>query len=386
MRRPILFFCRLKSHAAFEKYAGMCDFARSRGLSPRLVNYGPLTQPVGAYIRYWRPMGIVSDDPRFMAPRRGGCPTVFLDVAPELLKRGDTLIQYDSASAGRMAAEEFLGAGLRNCAFLGSLEPRFWSDERQRGFVETVAAAGGEVSVYGGERNPADTLAMHRGIRRWIATLPKPCGVFAANDEAADYLICSCQTLGVKVPEEIAVIGVDNDPSICENTFQTLSSVAPDFREAGRLAAAAVCDLADGARPASATFGSLRLVRRESSSVIRPAYFSVRRAMEFIRHEACRGLRARDVLNRMGGPRRTAELHFRAATGMSILEAINAARLDRVNELLGTAAPLSEIARVCSFSSEKMLFRFYRKRSGTSPSAARAAMRLKAGLRKTPPK
>ena len=248
--RSVLFFCRYRVHAAFEKLAGMSAFERRHNRVVRFIHCGPMTQPVEAYIDYWNPVGIISDNVRFRTPPRCRvCPTVFIDVEPDSLRREDVCVQYDSAGAGRLAAEEFIREGFENFAFLGSFEPRYWSDERQRGFVDAISAAGGHVSVYCGERTLADVLAIQEGIVEWMRTLPKPCGVFAANDQAAEYVLGTCRHLGLRVPDEIAVIGVDNDETICENTFESLTSVEPDFREGGRLAAGG---LRRTARPSTA--------------------------------------------------------------------------------------------------------------------------------------
>ena len=336
-----------------------------------------MTQPVEAYIDYWNPVGIISDNVRFRTPPRCRvCPTVFIDVEPDSLRREDVCVQYDSAGAGRLAAEEFIREGFENFAFLGSFEPRYWSDERQRGFVEAIAAAGGHVSVYCGERTLADVLAIQEGIVEWMRTLPKPCGVFAANDQAAEYVLGTCRHLGLRVPDEIAVIGVDNDETICENTFESLTSVEPDFREGGRLAAELLEQRIRSAKATSTVFGSTRIVRRQSSHMMKRSDFSVRQVMETIRKEACSGLKAHEALSLMGCSRRTAEMRFRSATGMSPLEAIDGVRYERVVELLKQPhLPLHEIADACSFSSEIMLRRCFKKRTGCSLREWRSAGR-----------
>lgn len=363
--RCVLFFCKYRTHAAFEKLAGISAYERQRGRVVRFVNYSSLTQPVEAYVDAWNPIGIITDTPRFRSRK---CPTVFIDMEPSLLKRRDVCVQYDSEAAGRMAAEEFVREGVTNFAFLGSFEPRYWSDERQAGFVRAVEEGGGSVQVYKGERRLDDILTIQNDLRAWLNTLPKPCGIFAANDFAADYVLSTCQIMGIRVPEDVAVIGVDNDMTICENAFVPISSIEPDFRESGRLAAAALEELISGKRVGSRTFGAARFVRRASSHLIKRSDFAVRKVLEQIRSEACKGLKARDVIRSMRCPRRTAELRFRAATGMSVLEAIDEVRFERALGLLRKKSlPIAEIAAACAFSSETMFRRFFRKRAGVSP-------------------
>ena len=363
--RCVLFFCKYRTHSAFEKLAGISAFERQRGRVVRFVNYSSLTQSVEAYVDAWSPIGIITDTPRFRSRK---CPTVFIDMEPSLLKRRDVCVQYDSAEAGRMAAEEFVHEGVTNFAFLGSFEPRYWSDERQTGFVRAVEEGGGSVQVYQGERRLDDILTIQNDLQTWLQSLPKPCGLFAANDFAADYVLGTCQIMGIRVPEDVAVIGVDNDVTICENAFVPISSIEPDFRESGRLAAAALEELISGKRAGSRTFGAARFVRRASSHLIKRSDFAVRKVLEQIRSEACKGLKARDVIRSMRCPRRTAELRFRAATGMSVLEAIDEVRFERALGLLRKKSlPIAEIAAACAFSSETMFRRFFRKRAGVSP-------------------
>ena len=363
--RCVIFFCKYKTHAAFEKLAGISAYERQRGRVVRFVNYSSLTQPIEAYIDAWNPIGIITDSPRFRSRK---CPTVFIDVEPSLLKRRDVCVQYDSIAAGRMAAEEFGQEGVTNYAFLGSFEPRYWSDERQTGFVQAVGAAGGVVQVYKGERRLDDILTIQNDLQTWLQSLPKPCGLFAANDFAADYVLSTCQIMGIRVPDDVAVIGVDNDVTVCENAFVPISSIEPDFRESGRLAAEELENLIMGRRSDSRMFGSARFVRRASSHLMKRSDFTVRKAMEQIRNEACKGLKARDVIRNMRCPRRTAEMRFRAATGMSILEAIDEVRFEYALALLRKKSlPIADVAASCSFSNEIMFRRFFHKRAGVSP-------------------
>lgn len=363
--RCVIFFCKYKTHAAFEKLAGISAYERQKGRVVRFVNYSSLTQSVKAYIDAWNPIGIITDSPRFRGRK---CPTIFIDTESSLLKRRDVCVQYDSIAAGRMAADEFKQEGVTNFAFLGSFEPRYWSDERQAGFVQAVESAGGTVNVYEGERRFGDILMIQNDLQAWLQSLPKPCGIFAANDFAADSVLSTCQIMGIRVPDDIAVIGVDNDVTICENAFVPISSIEPDFRESGRLAAEALENLIAGKRSGPRMFGAVRFVRRASSRLMKRSDFTVRKAMEQIRNEACKGLKARDVIRNMCCPRRTAEMRFRAATGMSILEAIDEVRFEQALALLRKKSiPIADIAVSCSFSNEIMFRRFFHKGAGVSP-------------------
>ena len=184
----------------------------------------------------------------------------------------------------------------------------------------------------------------------------------AANDFAADYVLGTCQIMGIRVPDDIAVIGVDNDVTICENSFVPISSIEPDFRESGRLAAEALENLITGRRSDSRMFGSARFVRRASSHLMKRSDFTVRKAMEQIRNEACKGLKARDVLASFTCTRRMAEIRFRAATGKSPLEAIQEVRRSKAEALLkDPTRDRNAIANLCGYSSANALANFLRR-------------------------
>ena len=95
--RCVIFFCKYKTHAAFEKLAGISAYERQKGRVVRFVNYSSLTQSIESYVDAWNPIGIITDSPRCRSRK---CPTVFIDMEPSLLKRRDVCVQYDSFAAG----------------------------------------------------------------------------------------------------------------------------------------------------------------------------------------------------------------------------------------------------------------------------------------------
>lgn len=365
----ILFFCHYKTYAFLEKYAGMADAARKRNCAVRFINYGSLTQPLNAYLKFWNPVGIISDTPYYRTgPNNSTCPTVFLDVDRSMLRHGDTLINFDSVKAGEVAANAFLREGVTNFGFVSIYGHTYWSEARHHGFAKVVESHGGTVIGYNGNCDLGNALAVQKDIRKWIAQLPKPCGIFAVNDLCADYVVSTCQVMGVRVPSEVAIIGVDNDAMVCENAFHPISSVEPDFRAGGALAVEAIECLRRGEKPTKTTCGPLRFVRRDSSRMMKRSDLFVNQALDFIRADACKGLKARDVVSQMNCPRRTLEERFRAATGQSILEAIEEVRYNRSVDLLkNKSLRLDEIAAECGFSTAGDYSRFFKRHAGVSP-------------------
>ena len=374
-RQSVLFFSDLRCFAMFEKLAGISEFERKLGRSVHFVYHTPATPPLAKFLEYWNPVGIISDSVRYSTkPGDRSCPTVFIDVDPSEVGSRYCTVQHDSVEAGRMAAREFLQEGFENFAYIENLGRSYWwAEERRRGFEEVLATQGRKANIYAGLRTHDEPIAVQSDICQWICSLPKPCAVFAATDEVAENVLAACLNLGVGVPDDIAVIGVDNDESICEHTLISLSSVAPAFRDAGRSAARLLEDIRKTGKARSTRFGSSHIVRRESSRMLRRPDCSVRRVLEAIRREACLGMKARDAIAMMGCSRRTAEMRFRTATGLSVLEAINQVRYERLLELLKDKnVSLDEAAAKCAFASATMMSRFFAKRMGMPPSAWRA--------------
>jgi LacI family transcriptional regulator len=227
--------------------------------------------------------------------------------------------------------------------------------------------------------DPADAddwgLEQHH-MRAWLLALPKPCGIMAAIDLRAKQVLDTCLAAGIRVPEEIAVVGVDNDETLCENTLPTLSSVLPDFEGGGYLAAELLDRLMRGIqkKPTQLTYGVRRLVQRQSTLYVPKSDRLIGQAVEFIRLNACAGIAVMDDVEKMNVSRRYAERHFRAACGHSILEEIQRRRLERVCALLReTHLPIRAIGERCGYDSEIYLKVLFKKRFGTTMRAYRKA-------------
>ena len=176
--------------------------------------------------------------------------------------------------------------------------------------------------------------------------LPRLCGIFAANDYVGEEIINICNRLEIPVPDDIAVVGVDNDESVCENLSPTLSSLVPDFGDGGYQAAKllsraiAAPDLA----PVSYLYPVARVEVRRSTRRIGCNRKRIADAVEMIRKMACNGISSADVVDFIGEPRRTAEAHFREVTGRSIHEEIDEIRFAKVFELLKKPSPVTRFA------------------------------------------
>ena len=289
----------------------------------------------------------------------------------------------NSAASAMLAARELLSTGFSHFAFLPYPEPRFWSRTRERVFADAIRKHGNDCRVFHAKASPEildgepSSIAWQAELRRFLIDLPKPCGVFAANDVVGESMLKAARFEGIAVPEEIAVLGVDNDERVCERCEPSLSSIDPDFRRAGMLAAELLLEAAakGDTRPARASlaFGPLRVVHRESTTPANASDKHAAAAIALIRREACAGLRAEQVAAVFPCSRRLAFARFRKATGHTILEEIHAVQLETVKRLLETTdIPIKALSDFCGFENPNSLRKFFRRETGTTLRAWRA--------------
>ena len=189
----------------------------------------------------------------------------------------------------------------------------------------------------------------------------------AAMDIRGKQVLDACAFAGIRVPEEVSVIGVDNDETICENTTPTLSSVLPDFEGSGYLSAELLDRLmrSESHRVVHLTYDVKRIVHRLSSQDMKNSSRLAVSAMEFIRLNACGGITVMDVARHLKVSRRFAELRFREARDHSILDEIQYQRLERVRALLReTTLPIGAIGERCGYPTETYLKTLFKKRFG----------------------
>ena len=131
-----------------------------------------------------------------------------------------------------------------------------------------------------------------RGGRGWDEGLPRPCGLLAANDTTADIVLRVLKNMRIKVPEEIAVVGIDNDPLVCENTVPTLTSIAPDFERSGYIAAEMLDARMKGGAVGNElrTFAAMHVIHRGSTRILKRKDDAIKNALEFIREKASDGI------------------------------------------------------------------------------------------------
>lgn len=364
MKRTILFFCGRRNETGERKFSGICSYARKRHWNVRYIHYHDL--PFDTYLKLWKPDGIITDNILYAPKPKSRIPTVFLDAEGAAGNRRNPCVVHDPRDAARLALAEFQRLGLKRLAFLPPRKPQQWSEERQDSFVCGAAALGIDVDVFRTRTEDPESPEFHRCLKDWTKRLPHPCGVLAANDETAEVFLALCPQSGIKVPSDLAVIGVDDFVQLCENTFPSLTSIIPAFVDSGRLAAERLDALLAGKpdAPGVISYGELGIDRRDSTKRLYGGGNEVREARDLIRREACNGLKARDVLKLMHGSRRGAEMHFKAEVGRTILEEIENVRLSKSKRLLANSDwTLAEIAAACGYASTSHLRKAFERRT-----------------------
>lgn len=327
-------------------------------------------------VDFWHPVGaLVCLDGEKHAPPDifGRLPTVFLTCDAALLPPRAQAVLYDSRETGRLGARELLMLNRTSFAYVHPAETPVWSREREEGYREALAVNGRTADVF---RPTRGGLGYQKDLRAFLAALPKPCALFAANDLVGADVLGAAGILGLSVPEELAVLGVDDIRSICEHTRPLLSSIRPDFPRGGEIAAILLRETL--ARRSSRTrekrhyYGPVGVTHRASTRLTRKADPFVSAALDLIAGKACTGLMAREVAKTFPCARPVAEARFRKATGHSILEEIHAVRLERIKELLESSSQqIKSLHDFCGFASENALRRFFLRKTGMTMSAWR---------------
>lgn len=367
-----------------EKLGGVLEIAERRSCHVQVIDTLPTRADFESLVAFWKPRGVIvecggaADDVDAHIFR--GLPTVFFNHNPATLPHDAFAVFHDQAGTARIAARELLSGGYENFAFVPDPQNRFWSRARQAAFVQTLAHKGKACAV--APLTAEQTLVeQQRVLRRFLCAQPKPCAVFAACDQIAAEVVTATNFVNLRIPADIAILGVDDDVAICEKCRPSLSSIRPNFRRGGNLAGlmltAVIRTKGEYRGERTRLFGASRVVRRASTRFPLRADAVVSDALERIRREACAGLKARDVAAMFACSRRLADHRFRKATGQSILEAIHAVQLERAQELLlNTHQQLKAISDFCGFKHPNSLRKFFRKAIGLTLTEFRNGMRF----------
>ena len=286
-------------------------------------------------------------------------------------------VYADNTRIGAEAAKYLSSIGvMRSFGYFTGFHRHYgWSRHREAGFREELAKRGFVPSVFRAEDASLDTSL----IANWLASLEKPAAILAACDLDGQTLLEVCRSARIAVPEQVALIGVENDEFVCNCSRPSLTSIQPANREVGYRAAVELDRLMRG--KSGDTRVVLRnpvekLVERESSRVLPPAGHLIRDALAFIRENACAGIRAADVSRHLRVSRRLLDLRFHQIRKGTILDAITEVRVEEAKRRLErTDDAMAVIAAACGYTSAGRLAKVFHAKTGATLTAWRRAHR-----------
>jgi LacI family transcriptional regulator, galactose operon repressor len=293
-------------------------------------------------------------------------------------------VAVDNDLVGQLAAEHFLERGLKSFAFTGHSQ-HLYSVQREAAFCEAIETAGYSVSTYHTRRDypfASETMRWYLDahVYRWLKALPKPVGIFVPGDVWGEELTEICRQVELRVPEDVSIVGVDNDELYCNLARPPLSSIIVNPERIGFEAISLLDRLLRGEAPPSQPMRipPLGVSVRRSSEVLAIDDDQVVTAARFIREHAHLPIAVPDVLKVVNISRCSLERRFRDALQIGLAEEICRVRLERCKHLLAeTDLNMQAVAQHSGFSSARHLATAFRRQVGSTPSAYRKGMRAR---------
>jgi len=337
-------------------------------------------------LKRWHGQGIIANfDDRRVATAIGGLsiPVVGVGGGYGWFDRASSVpyVFTDNAAIGRLGAAHLLACGFERLAYYGypKTATSGWSEERAVAFARTCTAAGRDCQVFTGRHATARRWQdVQRELAAWIARLPMPVGLMACNDVRARHVLEACRGLGLRVPHDVAVIGVDNDEMICELTDPPLSSVDQAARRIGYEAAALLDRLMLGASVPEqrVVVPPIGVIARSSTDTLATDDAEVVQTLQALRGDPWRRPQVAALAEAVGVSRSTLEHRFRAAVGRSIHEEHVRLRLAGTRKLIvETDLSLKAVAQRAWFPSLQYMTTFVRRHTGLTPARLRAVNR-----------
>jgi len=372
---------------------GVARYVRERAPSWSLyVEEDPLQKLPD--LRRWHGQGIIANfDDRRVATAISGLsvPIVGVGGGYGWFDRASSTpyVFTDNAAIGRLGAAHLLACGFDRLAYFGSPKTATagWSDERAEAFAEACARAGRTCHVHTGRHADARRWQdLQQELCGWIGTLPKPIGLMACNDVRARYVLEACRTLGLRVPHDVAVLGVDNDEMICELTNPPLSSIDQSARRIGYEAATLLDRMMRRGVAAAAgrrvVVPPIGVVARTSTDAMATSDEAVVTALQRLRAEPLLRPDIPAIADAVCLSRPTLESRFKAVVGRSIHEESVRLRVAAIRRLITqTDLPLKTISSRAGFSSVQYMTTFLHRHTGTTPARLRLVERRAADTR-----
>ncbi len=359
-------------------YRGFLDYAQQNGdwlvttSPPSLIGAGevPLTLH---HLRGWSGDGVLAailNKADIRMARELGMPVV--NAASTLRETGVPRVRPDHRAMGRLAAEHLLERGLRRLAYYG-LKGFWFSELRCRGFVECAQQAGATCDVLQVPRVSGPWTSLQKRVdllSEWLKQLRPPVGLLAVQDYRARAVIEECDRLGLHIPHDVAIVGMEDDPTLCEFSAPTLSSVARDAWLLGYESAKTLDRLMNGlATSMDQTIPPRGVVARQSSDTIAVEDPDLTDALHFIHDHLNEPFGIDQIVQATSVSRRQLEVHFCRVLGCTPLDYVNRRRIARAQQLLAASGrvKLHKLAMACGFSSAQRMRLVFKRVTGMTP-------------------
>lgn len=333
------------------------------------------------WLKDWRGDGIIArveNESIAAALKATRLPVV--DVSAALPRPKFPRVITDSRAVTQLAADHLVDRGFKHFGYCG--EPRFvWAARRARFFSEQLRRANFTCSIFTPAAQSVGSGTMEKeviAIAQWLKGLPKPAGILACYDIVGQQVLEACQFAGLAVPDKVAVIGVHNDELLCDLCDPPLTSVIPNARRAGYVAAGMLADMMKGRRVPvqDHTVAPIGVAARQSTDVVAVRDEKVSAAVRFIREHANSNIVVGDVLRALPMSRTLLERKFKECLGCTPHEHIQNTRMERVKTLLATTTlPIATVAERMGFEHVEYLSVAFRRATGFAPRDYRARHR-----------
>ena len=361
---------------------GIIRYARLHGPWSFYITPGDFEQALPA-MKQWGGTGIIAriETPQTArAIRATGLPVVCLDYSAAQAAMTETPwkvseVHPDPVASIDLAIEHLVGRAFKRLAFVG-IPGRIWSDQRQAAFAQRVKQQRRARFIYKPPRAKRDREwdREQEMLGQWLKDLPKPVGLVACNDDRGRQVLEAAMAAGVQVPDEVAVVGIDNDEVLCELSTPPLSSVMLNTDKGGY----EIAELLDGLMsgrvrgPRQLTVEPLWVITRRSTDALGIDDREVAAALRFIRENRGRPFGVGDILQEICISRRSLELRFQKTLRRSVRQEIQNVHLEWARQLLAeTDMALPNVAQKSGFSTASYLGQVFRKRYGVTPSQYR---------------
>jgi len=317
----------------------------------------------------WQPDGIIVREMADMDTLRAL--QIPLIVSPHTRPYADCVnLWADNEAIGELAGEYFLRKGYKHFGFVG-FETFQWSQQRAEGFARALGKPSLEIDTFLFDSSHTLWENLPNDLTQWLRELPRPCAIFSATDELNIHLLEAAKEATYHVPDELAILGVDNDELICEMTQPTLSSIDQNAQHAGFEAAASLLSwMESGIRPSELLLVKpTTVIERHSTNTLAIDDEQVRKALSYINaHAPFSDIDVNDVVSSITQSRRILEKKFKTLLKSSILDQIKKVRIQRIQYLLAnTDLTVQQIAYEMAFGNPGNITRYFKQSTGFNP-------------------